>query len=351
MPRNINKQIGELYEALRREFETFPTGARLPSYRTLRSRYNCSRQTLNRTIRLLADNALIRLEERHGIFATHKKDCNFRQIIFLRVDWVCEHAEKFSQAICEEMSKRQNYRYSEIRYSPELCQQYVEQLEDGVADVVVLWLEDLGIEKLRPLCGLKTPLIFFDCGIMLEHINVLDIQEEMIGMMAAKHLIDNGHRKLAVLVTEPKGLTCQKKMNGFLDYVRLHGISPQIIDCKIQHGEASQSMTCDFILKYFKTHRIDFSACFIMSDYSAFGAMQAFHKIGLRIPQDISIVGCQGEMAGELSDPPLTTIILNAENVAQALVSGLDELFSGGEFGIRRIAPVLIERGSVKKIL
>ena len=350
MPKVIDMEIAAVSEQLRSRFLLYKEGERLPSYRSLLESCRCSRQTLNHVLERLVKEQVLWSEPRRGMFACGRGRAPVRRILFVRVDWNCEHANRISEELKYEFSRRSNYVYTEERYAPDRLVEYLGSLKQLHCDLLILWLEEVEPAVLLRLYELNVPLVFFDCGIMLHGASILDMQEELVGMLAAKHLVENGHRRIALLITEPKGLTCTKKINGFCDCLRLYGITPRIIDCNIRHGEASRSTSGDFLQEYFQSHRIDFTACFAMSDYSALAVMETFKALGKRIPDDISIIGCQGEMAGEKCDPPLTTIIFDAQEIAGALASGIDGYFAGGGFGIRRVPPVLIKRGSVCRV-
>lgn len=351
MPRNIELAVDLLYREMRERIELLPPGRQLPSYRSLLTTQHCSRQTLTKTLQRLERDGLIKTEKRRGMFATPDLRRRVHRILFLRVDWSCEHAEQISQALNREFSRRRNYHYTELRYPPEKIALFLEELEETVADLLILWLEDVSPERIMRLFQRNIPLIFFDCGIMLPQCAILDFQEEQIGMLAAKHLLDYGHREIALLITEPQGLTCRKRMNGFLDFLQVHQVRPHIINCGVRHGESSYGMAYDFFLRYLERNRIDFTAGFAMSDNSALGVIKAFRESGFRVPEDVSIVGSNGVAVGERSDPPLTTIIFDTAEAARELAAGVDEIFAGGEFGIRRIPPRLVRRGTVLKLI
>ncbi len=350
MPKDIEFSIDRLYREMRGRIELLPPERRLPSYRALLASHRCSRQTLTRTLQRLEEDGVIRTEKRRGMFATPDPRRRARRILFLRVDWCCEHAEQISGALDREFSRRRNYHYTELRYPPEKIAAFLEDLEETAADLLILWLEEVEPLRLLKLFQQNIPLVFFDCGIMLANCSIFDLEEEQIGMLAAKHLIDCGHREIALLITEPKGLTCRKRMNGFLDYLHVNGLKPHVIDCEIQHGESSSGMAHDFFLSYLERNRVDFTAGFAMSDDSALGVIKALQESGFRVPEDVSIVGGNGITIGERSDPPLTTVIFDPAEAARELAAGVDELFAGGSFGIRRIPPRLVSRGTVRNL-
>ena len=169
-------------------------------------------------------------------------------------------------------------------------------------------------------------------------------------MTAAECLIRNGHRKLALILSEPWSIGDGRRNSGFLNYARLNGIEPQIIDCHVEGGEASCSKVFDSILSYLQKNGPTFTGCFTMSDYSALGVISAIKEYGLRVPDDISIIGEAGIPSSAFFDPPLTTIAHDTRKRAEVIFEGILDLLAGGSFGIRTVPTKLIERKSVKNI-
>jgi LacI family repressor for deo operon, udp, cdd, tsx, nupC, and nupG len=74
-----------------------------------------------------------------------------------------------------------------------------------------------------------------------------------------------------------------------------------------------------------------FTAAFIASDNVAIGAKAAIREANLRIPDDVSLVGFDDIPWAKYSDPPLTTIQLPAEALAQSACTLLLDLIQGNE--------------------
>ena len=69
----------------------------------------------------------------------------------------------------------------------------------------------------------------------------------------------------------------------------------------------------------------DFDGLFTM-DEMAFGAIRAIREAGLRIPDDIKVMGCDGIELGRQSHPPLSTVILDREALGRRVVKRLMEI-------------------------
>lgn len=72
------------------------------------------------------------------------------------------------------------------------------------------------------------------------------------------------------------------------------------------------------------------TAVFCTNDLMAFGAIKAIREAGLRIPEDISIIGCDNVFFSETSDPPLSTISIPKREMGKRVV---DLLFGAIETG------------------
>ena len=70
-------------------------------------------------------------------------------------------------------------------------------------------------------------------------------------------------------------------------------------------------------MKSLLASRQKFTAIFVASDNVAMGAYAALHEAGIRIPADISVVGFDDIPWAEYSDPPLTTMRLDAQELAR----------------------------------
>jgi DNA-binding LacI/PurR family transcriptional regulator len=74
-----------------------------------------------------------------------------------------------------------------------------------------------------------------------------------------------------------------------------------------------------------------FTAAFVASDNVAIGAKSAIREMGWRVPDDISLIGFDDIPWAKYSDPPLTTIQLPAEALAQSACTLLIDLIQDGK--------------------
>ena len=128
------------------------------------------------------------------------------------------------------------------------------------------------------------------------------------GGMAARFLIDLGHRKLAMLA----GITrnndrAADRVRGFLDAAGQLGVAKAEIEVveapyRMDSGEAALGVILD--------RRPDTTAVFCGSDILAVGALKACRDRGLHVPDDLSVVGFDNLEVAEYLSPALTTIAI-----------------------------------------
>lgn len=89
------------------------------------------------------------------------------------------------------------------------------------------------------------------------------------------------------------------------------------------------------------------TAVMTINDYMAFGAMKAIKEAGLRIPEDISIAGCDDVFLSECFDPPLTTIrVPKKEMGRQAMYLILNEINKKTTANIELVADLVIRKST-----
>lgn len=144
-----------------------------------------------------------------------------------------------------------------------------------------------------------------DSGIPFVDVNAVDGAAS-----ATRHLIDLGHRRIAMITNAPLEYTsAQQRRQGFLQALEQANLSPD--EHLIQQGAFTPASGYQAMTDLLKASELP-TAVFIASDVVAVGAMRAIKKAGLRIPQDIALVGFDDIPMAAYFDPPLTTIRLPA---------------------------------------
>lgn len=164
--------------------------------------------------------------------------------------------------------------------------------------------------------------------------------------IATEHIIRNGHKKIAFIGGEGMMGSRNLRLDGYLKALRQYDISVNYDLVKIGNY---QMETGYLYAKLFIESKANFSAVVCGNDLIAFGALNAIKDKGLRVPQDISLIGFDDIYLTTMMEPKLTTIkqpLLEISNYAvDVLVSLIDK--KKVDERVKIFIPKLIERDSV----
>lgn len=239
------------------------------------------------------------------------------------------------------------------KYSVEL--RHVEYGEDEV-DIALELIKEKRLRGIIFLGGyfshsedklsiLNIPFVLVSAGCIPETLNkeiyssyTVDDEEE--GYKVTKYLIDQGHRDIAILSGERDSMSVgQLRANGYKRALEEAGIDVReelILTMKDEieyYSFANGYENMRSLLK--KGTKI--TAVFAISDVLAIGACRAIKEAGLRVPEDISVVGFDGIDLGRYSNPSLTTLKQPAEEIADASSVLLFDLIEGRKQNQHRV--------------
>jgi LacI family transcriptional regulator len=172
-------------------------------------------------------------------------------------------------------------------------------LIDGVI-VASMLIDDPLIERLT-----ESPRPFITIGRhpTNERIHFVDVDNRAGAYQGVSYLLHTGRRRVAA-VNGPRNMIAGiDRYQGYLDALGEHGLHPE--PGLVAEGEFSD-LSGYVAMKQLLPQRPD--AVFVASDAMAFAAMRAIHEAGLRIPEDIAVVGFDDIPAAATSSPPLTTV-------------------------------------------
>lgn len=151
------------------------------------------------------------------------------------------------------------------------------------------------------------PMVVVDRPIKLssEYAGVVFADNYIGSHEVAEHLLKNDKRKY-ICMAGPKNVpNVKKRINGFTDGLKEHGISKKEIE--IIYGEFNHQSGHDLMKVLLNKYKNQMSI-FICSDIMAWGAIEAIKNSNKKIPEDIAIVGFDNIYFSELLSPPLTTV-------------------------------------------
>ena len=211
-------------------------------------------------------------------------------------------------------------------------------------------------------------LLSLDNPVLIEQIRRMDIPIVMINVddpdatedaflpdnyqgarLAMHYLIDNGHERI-LHITQSKRRTIRRRAEAYQSALAEAGI--QYDPCLVVESEINAEETYKVMVQRLAQTELDFTAVFCANDLSAMGFMRAAQEVGLRIPQDVSVIGFDDIASAAFLSPPLTTIRIESGELATlALRRLIDRVAEPNLTPIRvSLACGLVERRSVARL-
>ena len=209
---------------------------------------------------------------------------------------------------------------------------------EGIIAVDTPWRESLGIPVVTisghsPMPGLT--------NIVLNH--------QRSAELALKHFRDLGHTKVAVMKGQDFSSDTETRWEAIRETAERMQIpiNPRLL---VQlEGESSTSTPGYVATRHLLETGEPFTALFSFNDISAIGAIRAIHEAGLRVPEDVSIIGFDDIPSAAFQNPGLTTIRQPLRTMATLAVEHMLSRISGKSDGASeeiQVEPELIVRNS-----
>lgn len=189
----------------------------------------------------------------------------------------------------------------------------------------------------------RMPIVFVNGELPGLPVPTLSCDDRLAGRMAARHLVDLGHRRIGFLSGPARYSPVRRRLAGFGQAVR-EFVGPGADDLiELATFDVTGGQTAaNLLLERGAT------ALVCGSDLMALGAIRSARRRGLRVPEDVSVIGADDSLLMSFTDPPLTTVRQPVLAIGVATVRALiDEIRGrGGRAGEQLFEPELVLRAS-----
>lgn len=214
--------------------------------------------------------------------------------------------------------------------------QVMKQLQRRLADGVILKYDEVKKEELDNLVRAQIALVIFTNRFEPDGFDVVSTNEEEASRDGVRYLIEKGHRRIGIITHLFKDPDQDVRLKGYFKSLDAAGIpaDPDLILIGADRSEAAYISAKKLLQLPARP-----TAIFVSSDRAALSTMWAIRDSGLRVPEDVAVMGVGNIPEGHYSSPSLTTIgprSLDFTEVANLLFSRLKEPgLKGREFLMR----------------
>lgn len=192
---------------------------------------------------------------------------------------------------------------------------------------------------LEKLASLSFPFVLIgnvEYENLKERIHIVDTDNFNDCKAAVSHLIDLGHTRIACLHSSLDYVVNQHRLNGFLAahterdipirHTFIHDCGSSAEDARLFTRELMQRPNAP-------------TAIFATDDTKAVGAYRALHELGLRVPEDVSVIGHNNYEISAFMQPPLTTVHVPIADLGVTATRILFDLIDGRDAPLETLLP------------
>jgi LacI family transcriptional regulator len=323
-------------------------GEAIPPERQLCALYGVSITTVRQAVLDLADRGLVERAVGRGTFVRAQRPRGARG---LRFGLVSTHELRISSeaitpivAAMQEAAGAAGASLTHIHQeTPGPMAVFLGELIRGrEAEALILFThQPLHRQDVEELAGSGVPYVVFNRYLEALPLNCVVIDDKEATERAIDYLYKLGHRRVVHVAGQQQITVGRDRAEGYRAAMRRHGLEPWVIDAgwPIEAGYEA----ADVILRA----RERPTAVFASGDWAAIGVIHAARRAGLRVPDDLSVMGFGNLPGSDLVDPPLTTMGYDRPTIGRETIAALLRMTDGGAPVGKLVVPaVFVERAS-----
>ena len=188
------------------------------------------------------------------------------------------------------------------------------------------------VSHITEACHGLFPIIFIGGKTGLEQTYALTIDYKYSARLAVEYLCALGHKDIALFTYGPENNTIRQKEDGFSKEMKQRGLLPRI--CTAGHADDTSAAGIALVENLIADHALP-TAIWCASDLMAIGVLNALRIHGLRIPEDISVIGHDDLYFSSLAGVELTTLHTPMQELGEAAAKLAIALIEAGKINPR----------------
>ncbi len=261
-------------------------------------------------------------------------------------------ASTMKAAGVEEMARKNGYRvfscYHDAQVELEVAdvRDLVARQVDGIIMVPVFKARPHEFDHLKRLADQHFPLVIF-YGRLPFPVSSVTVDNVHGGMLAIRHLVQIDRRKIAFIGGNPAYTSTRDRTLGWRKGCEEAGLDFDAMPFR-EFGWAIEENVGYRICREFLDSGVEFNALVTSNDYVALGAIKAISERGMKIPEDIAIIGFDDSRFSSYLPVPLTTIHQPSKEVGITAFQVLLNRMQNPELPVEEmiLKPTLVVRGS-----
>jgi LacI family transcriptional regulator len=227
-------------------------------------------------------------------------------------------------------------------YDPARMDLCVSRMLQRKVDGVAIMTSEMDGKLITELHNREIPLVFLDTGAAQGLTSNIVVNYAAGVDAAVEHIVSMGHTEIAFISGPMMLRSARVRREAFAGCLERKGIGAGLME-EGNHQVDGGHQAMARLLR----GKVRPTAVLASNDMTAIGALGAIHEMGLRVPEDISIVGFDDIQISAFTQPALTTVRLSRDEIARVAFRALYSIRQDGGRGAEyRVEPSLVVRKS-----
>ncbi|QGQ46424.1 LacI family DNA-binding transcriptional regulator [Metabacillus sediminilitoris] len=231
----------------------------------------------------------------------------------------------------------------------EKTMKYLQLLNEKRIDGIIFTSAPLIDEYYQYISKMNVPLVLLSTESYAYNVPYVKVNDRHAAYTATQYLIKQGHKDIGMISGNKDDLIAGRpRIDGFISALQDHNLPYD--EQKIVTNQGFSFSDGLGSLKTLLDQSPDITAIFAASDELAMGAISAAYQLGIKVPDELSIIGYDNLSIAEMAIPPLTSVAQPLTEMGEVAANMLFEILNHDKVVKSRIMPHQIkERNSVKE--
>ena len=221
-------------------------------------------------------------------------------------------------------------------------------IASGVAGAII-YHEDLTGDYVKRIATVNIPMVFIDRDSKGKNVSGVLSDDKLGASMAVDHLIKLGHKRIGYMHGNESGDDTHR-YQGYVEMMQKNGLP--IDEDIILRGYYEESLAYSEMRSMLSSGVELPDAMFCANDEMAWGTIQALQDVGIKVPEDVSVIGYDDSLLSKYYSVPLTTVHSPITEMGNASATELFRLLhdEGDKSGtVTKLSPKMVYRSSCGK--
>lgn len=298
-------------------------GELLPTVMELQKQYKASQATITQAIdRLRVQGLVERPPGKKRLVIARIGSRPKLKITLIRPLWASPDYDSITNRIYE-MGYDEHYGFNVHIYN-DVNQLNIEHaLHQSDAGLIIGDL-NMDAKQVGAINSSRKPIVFLRDKPPASNADSIWVDDVAVGQAATDHLLKLGHKRIAVMLSEPYNPSSSARLHGWKKRLIESGCEDAeslIIDCSVKPGKDAMIGSYEKLSHWLETSRMDFTAIFCVAWTGALAALRALRERGVKVPEQVSIVTYASESPlCDFTAPALTTVQVDLERYTREAI-------------------------------